>query len=132
MTPVSEILQNGSPFTYLAAMFGMLALVAALVALIVSGVVKRRTVAIAIAFLALLASVAPIAIGVVGYGIGVSRTEQAVAFADAEFADQLRARGHEEAFGSIIIGGACTSVPLLLALGALALAAMKRRASIAA
>ena len=123
-----EHLQNGMPFTLFAVVLGMLAVGVAFVAMVVSSTAKAKRTAVGVAGFAFFLAVLPIGIGVVGQRIGLSRVDAALTHAPSEIRAELRAQGAEEAFGSVVVGGACSAVPFLLALVALGIALGKPRA----
>jgi hypothetical protein len=129
MSRVVELFEMGGWPTYVVVLLGLVALAGAFGAIVIAATATTRGAAVAIAASALVLSLAPIAMGFVGYRIGLGLTEAAIAYADPESRDALRARGEEESFANIIVGGACTAFPFGLALAAIGVAVGKRRAA---
>jgi hypothetical protein len=125
--------QEGGVFMYAVALFGGVAIIVGLIAIIVALTSRSRGLTLALGAVTLLTSVTVALTAGVGYASSMSHVHAAIAGASLtpDQNAQLLAVGTEESMHVVVLGALCAGVPFLLAAATLVRALVQPRAATA-
>ncbi len=108
-----DMIQSAGLFGYALIGLGVLALPLSFATIVVTFLGKETKSATGLALASIAAGALALAIGGVGYKYGLIQVDQAVAFASPEVVEELRVRGHAEAFNCFKIALVVAAAPLM-------------------
>ncbi len=114
-----QALQEAGWPAYVVIAAGLVGLLVALAALGAAFGARERQTGIGLSILAIVAGIATLGIGALGYVLQMRSAFEAVAFVDASMRAALLAQAISEAMNNLVFGGVCGALPFLLGFVAL-------------